>query len=117
MRTSGSREKRKESNRKYYAKLRKDEGKIKERKKKEVEGRKRKRIEISLLHDALVGGEQREKKLKMSNGKLFGELKRSEEIEVKDFVVPQQSVEPQEEEKDEEEKDKVYCWERMEKGT
>ncbi len=80
------------------------------------EKRKRKRIEESLLGDAQVGGEKREKRLKVSQEKLMKKLEEGEEIENQEIGEHQQCVESQEEEEVEEEEDQSDCLEKMEKA-
>ena len=116
MSTRGSKEKRKVYDKVYYEKIRKDEGKMEERRKKEKERRKRKRIEESLLLDAQVGGENREKRMRMSKERLLRELEESEEIEVPNIGAPHQSVGPQVVEEKEQEEVEKNCWAKMEKA-
>ena len=116
MMTRGSNEKRKEWDRKYYEKLCEDKGKMEERRKKQKEIRKRKRIEESLLYDAQGEQGEKVKRLRKSKEKLRRELEESREIEVQDMVEPQQYAEPQEEEEVLDEESEKCSWEKMEKA-
>ncbi len=82
MRTRGFKERRKEPNRKYYEKLRMDDEMMEERRRKDQEIRKRKRIEENLHQDAQVAGEEKVKRSKMSKEKLLKEIEKSMVIDV-----------------------------------
>ena len=116
MKTRGSGGGRKERNRKYYEKICKNERKMEERRRKDRECQKRKKIEESLLYDAQVGGERREKRMRMSEEKLLRELEERRENEILDIGVPQQCEESQEREDVEEEEVEKTSWEEMEEA-
>ena len=80
MSTRGSREKRKEWDKRYLENLRKDAGKMEERRRKRREASKRKRIAESLLQDAQAAGERREKRMRMSKEKVLREVEESGEV-------------------------------------
>ena len=114
--TIGSlRERRRKRNRKYYEKCCKDEGKMVERRKKDRKGRKRKKIEKSLLQDDCVEGEGRVKRLKMSKERLLQELEESRKIGIQDIVESQKCAASQEEETKKEEAEESN-WEGMERA-
>jgi hypothetical protein len=72
---------------------------MEERRKKNQEQRRWKKIKKSLHHDGQVAGDERVKRLRMSKEKLFWELEKSQENVVPYIDAPQQSAEPQQEEK------------------
>ena len=95
MKTRGSKGKRAEWDRKYYEKLRKDVGKMEERRRKEQERRKRKRIEESCSQDAQVRDEEKVKRLKMTKERILKKLEESGEIDIQESGAPQQTAEAQ----------------------